>query len=189
MKHKIRCIAGVALLTLSALLLANPPVWAQQRMPDTHLQVTVQQKVKGKISPELHLQELLCFNGKCSLTTITFGSCRSSPVSGNTASPVVLERSSTIEGNLKVTKEGEILVVVETGADVGGNYVTSQRFAYEKPRDGRIIRKLIGYSGGSVKNSIVAQQVITIEYVPLRGSFQEVTLGCPLGLPGVDVSK
>ena len=105
------------------------------------------------------------------------------------ASPVVVERSSTIEGNLKVTKERDTLVVVDTGFDIGGDYVTTQRFKYEKPRDGGIVTKLIGYSGGFVKNSNIAQQVLTIEYVPLIGTYKEITLDCPLGLPGVDVSE
>jgi hypothetical protein len=189
MKHEISSLTGVALLMLLALLLASPPVWAQQKIPDTHLRVTVQQKEQGKLNPELHLQELRCFNGECSLTSITFGSCRPSPVSNGMASPVIIERSSTIGGNLKVTKEGETLVVVETDVDIGGDYVTTQRFTYEKPRDGGVVKKLIGYSGGFVKNSIIAQQVIIIEYVPLKGAYKEITLDCPLGLPGVDVSK
>jgi hypothetical protein len=52
-----------------------------------------------------------------------------------------------------------------------------------------MVKKLIRFSGGFVKNSIIAQQVITIEYVPLKGSYKEITLDCPIGLPGVDVSK
>ena len=52
-----------------------------------------------------------------------------------------------------------------------------------------IVKKLIGYSGGFVKNSILAQQVITIEYVPLKGVYKDVKLDCPMSLPGVDISK
>ena len=189
MNHEISRSTGILLLMLLALLLGSPPAWAQQNIPDTRLQVTVQQKEKGKLAQQLHLQELRCFNGECSLTSITLNSCRRSPVSNGMASPVVVERSSTIGGNLKVTKERDTLVVVDTGFDIGGDYVTTQRFKYEKPRDGGIVTKLIGYSGGFVKNSNIAQQVLTIEYVPLIGTYKEITLDCPLGLPGVDVSE
>ena len=92
-------------------------------------------------------------------------------------------------GNLKVTKVGETLFAAETGSDIGGDYEIMQRFTYEKPRGDGVVKKLIGYSGRAVKNSVLLQQVITIEYVPLRGSYQEVMLGCPMGLPGVDVSQ
>jgi hypothetical protein len=92
-------------------------------------------------------------------------------------------------GATSKSRKRETLVVVNTGVDIGGNYTTTQRFTYEKPHDSGIVKKLIGYSGGFVKNSIIAQQVITIEYVTLKGSYKEITLGCPMGLPGVDVAK
>ena len=43
--------------------------------------------------------------------------------------------------------------------------------------------------GGVVKSSIIAQQVITVEYIPLKGAYKEIKLDCPMGLPGVDVSE
>ena len=190
MKNEISRPAGIVLLMLLALLSANPPAWAQQKIPDTRLRVTVQQREKGKLNLAFHVQELLCFNGDCSLTSITLNSCRPSPISNGMASPVVIERSSTVEGNLKVTEEGNTLVAIETSADIGGDYVTTQRFRYEKAREGEMVTKLVGYSGGFVKNSIIAQQVITVEFVPLKGAYKEILkLYCPLGLPGVDVSN
>ncbi len=85
-----------------------------------------------------------------------------------------------------MTSEGNTLVVVETGSDIGGRYVTTQRFTYERPAAREIARKLIGYSGGFVKNSALAQQVLTVEFVPFRGAYKEAKLDCPLGLPGID---
>lgn len=52
-----------------------------------------------------------------------------------------------------------------------------------------MVTRLVGYSGGFVKNSIVAQQVLTIEFVPFRGTYKEAKLDCPLGLPGIEVSE
>ena len=188
MKYKMNKLLQIVLFMPLALPLPLVPVWAQQKIPNTLLRVTVQQKEKGKLNPALHIQELRCSNGECSLTSITLNSCRPSPVSSGVASPVIIERSSTIGGNLKVTQERDTLVVIETGVDIAGDYATTQRFKYENPRFGGIVDKLIGYSGGFVKNSIIAQQVITVEFVPLKGTYKEVKLDCPLGLPGVDFS-
>lgn len=176
---------GTVLIMLAVSLVLCPRAWAQQNVPDALLQVTVQQKNNGKLNPDLHVQELRCWRGQCSLTTVTLGDCRRSPVSSGKASPLIIERESTSEGNLTVTREGNTLVVVSTGVDIGGSYVTTQRFKYYDPRDGRRVRLLTGYSGGFVKNSAVAQQVLAVEFVPFRGSFTEVKLDCPLGLPGV----
>ena len=177
------CIWTTALISL--------PAWAQQNIPNALLRITVQQKEAGKLNPELHVQELFCSSGNCSLITVTLNSCRPSPASNGKASPVTIERSSTIDGNLKVTNEGNTLVVVESGVDVGGDSITTQRFTYEKPRDGGTIKKITQYSGGFVKNSVLAKRVITIEYVPLvsPSGFKEVTLNCPLGVPVVQSSK
>ncbi|OGP28835.1 MAG: hypothetical protein A2038_04200 [Deltaproteobacteria bacterium GWA2_57_13] len=190
MKHEISDPTGIVLLMFLALLPAGPLAWAQQKIPDTRLRVTVQQREKGKLNPALHVQELLCFSGECSLTSITLNGCQPSPVSNGMASPVIIERSSTVGGNLKVTKEGDTLVAIETSVDIGGDSVTTQRFRYEKAREGGMVTKLTGYSGGFVKNSIIAKQVITVEFVPLQGAYKEILkLDCPLGLPGVDGSN
>ncbi len=194
MKHRARSkFARIALLLLGGLMLPIISAWAEQKIPDAKIRVTIQQKEAGKLNPALHVQELVCTNGGCSLTSITINDCRPSPASNGVASPIIIERSSTIGGDLKITNEGNTLVAIETNSDIGGDSVTTQRFKYEKPRDNRIITKLIGYSGGFVKNSIVAQQVLTVEYVPLtgqnRGAYKEIKLDCPMGLPGIDVSE
>ena len=176
---------GTLLVMLAALLVLCPRAWAQQNVPDALLGVTVQQKNNGTLNPALHVQELSCWRGKCSLTSVTLNDCRRSPVSSGKASPLIIERASTSEGNLTVTREGNTLVVVSAGIDIGGSYVTTQRFKYYDPRDGRMVRLLTGYSGGFVKNSTAVQQVLAVEFVPCRGSFREVGLDCPLGLPGV----
>jgi hypothetical protein len=186
MKNQIAAPRSIVLVMLAGWVALCVPVWAQQSLPDALLRVTVQQKEQDRLNPELHVQELSCWRGECSLSSITLNSCRPSPVSDGKASPLIIERSSTREGSLAVTKEGDTLVAVETGSDIGGRYVTTQRFRYENPRDGAIVRKLVGYSGGFVKNSVIAQQVVAVQFVPFQGAFKEVRLDCPLGLPGVD---
>ena len=107
------------------------------------------------------------------------------------ASPLVIERASTQDGTLKVSNDGNTLIATSTGSDIGGDYTTTERFTYEKPATtGMIARHLIGYSGGSVKNSVTLKKVLNIEFVPLTESipnigYSEVKLDCPLGLPTV----
>lgn len=185
MSRRTRHIALVPVV-LTALFAPCTSAAADRSVPDALLRITVQQKERAKLNRELHFQELQCWRGECSLTSITLNSCRPSPASNGKATPLVVERSSIREGNLEVTNEGNTLVVVETGSDLGGRYVTTQRFTYERPGAGEIVRRLKGYSGGFVKNSTVAQQVLTVEFVPFRGAYKEVSLDCPLGLPGVD---
>lgn len=176
------------LLSLFPLSFDTIPACAQQGVPDVHIRVTIRQKVEGKISQGLHIQEVLCWRRECSLTTVSLNQCSESPLTGKMSFATVVERSTTTEGNLRVTNEGNTLVTVETGSDIGGTYVTTQRFRYEKPRSGEMVERLIGYSGGSVKDSTIAQRVITIDYVPLKGAYEEFKLDCPVRLPGVDRS-
>src|SRR5438132_1855170 len=92
---------------LAALFVPCTSASAERNLPDALLRVTVQQKESGKLNRELHFQELRCWRGECSLTSITLNSCRSSPSSNGKATPLVVERSSTREGNLEVTHEGK----------------------------------------------------------------------------------
>jgi hypothetical protein len=99
---------------------------------------------------------------------------------------VVVERSSTQDGTLKVRVEHDALVTIEEGRDVGGTYVTTQRFRFEKsPFDGERATRLVGYDGGFIKDSTLLQQVLVVEYIPLIGMYEETTLDCPIGFPGV----
>jgi hypothetical protein len=190
MKHTPACCISAGFLGMTGFLFSALEGQAQQQIPDVRLRITVQQREDGKLNPAFHIQELRCFSGNCSLTTITINDCRPSPVSAGQASPAIIERTSTQEGNLKVTNEGNTLVTVATGSDIGGSYTTTERFIYETPRLGGIALRLVGYSGGAVKNSLALKKVITIEYVPLKeasrgAGHSEVTLNCPLGLPAV----
>ena len=175
-----------ALLATIALWLTGQASYATSDIPDVRLRVTVQQNEQGKINPAFHLQDLECIQGECTLISITLNSCRYFPITRAPASPVVIERTSTTTGALRVTRDGNTLVLIERGSDIGGEYVTTQRFQYEQPVSGAPIRRLIGYSGGLVKNSSIARQVIAIQYVPLRSIYEEVQLDCPTALPGLD---
>jgi hypothetical protein len=85
-----------------------------------------------------------------------------------------------------VRNVGNTLIVQETGSDIGGDYVNNFRFDYEVPRKGEMARRLLGFSGGFVKNSAILAKVLTIEYVPLPKRDQVVALDCGALLPGLD---
>jgi hypothetical protein len=178
-------LALVAGFTMAAATVQQTTVlMAQQRIPDVVLEVTVQQREDGKLDRGLHVLKLVCFDSRCSLTTVSLNQCHQSG-EGKPAFAPVVERSSTSEGNLSVTREGRTLVVRESGADLGGDYVNNFRFEYALPASGLAATKLVSFSGGFVKNSVLLKKVITIEYVPLPRPFQVVALDCGVLLPGL----
>ena len=158
---------------------------AQSPLPNASLSVTVQQKEEGRVAPGLHVLELSCWNGTCSLSTVSLNQCGPSG-SGKPAFYPKVQYSTTLGNSLRVHNEGNTLVVQETGADIGGDYVNNLRFTYTPPRDGGIASRLIGFSGGFVKNSVILQRTLTIQYVPLPNAHQVVTLDCGVLLPGLD---
>jgi hypothetical protein len=175
---------------LSYLLFVLPfttPVTAQSAdsIPNASLRVTVQQKEDGKISKGFHILELSCQEGYCSLSTVSLNQCRGTGTSTKAFYPKV-EYSATWTGNLTVKNEGNSLIVQESGSDMLGDYVNNLRFDYESPEKDKIVNRLIGFSGGYVKNSALLRKVLTTEYVPLSKANQVVKLDCDVLLPGVD---
>jgi hypothetical protein len=173
------------LFSFGIVLVTSCSLYAQERkIPDAHLEVTIQQKEDGKLARGFHLLELSCWDGQCSLQVLTLNQCIQ--LSDETAFYPKVQHWSTQDRNLTVHNEGNTLVVEVRGSDVGGDYVTSYRFEYDPPAKGTPATRLVGFSGAFVKNSIVLKKVITVEYVPLPKASQIVTLDCGVMLPGVD---
>jgi hypothetical protein len=145
------------------------------------LRVTVQQKEDNKLNAGLHVITLTCQNGVCELDSISLNQCGKSPVTGNSSFPVVAERSSTTDGNLLVTNLGDVLLVEERVSDVGGASTHTSRFGYRQNPT-----RLTSFSGGFVKHSVLLKRIITVEYVPLSGGYNERALDCVVRLPGVE---
>jgi hypothetical protein len=158
---------------------------AQLPLPNASLSVTVQQKDEGKVDPGLHVLELICWKGACSLSTVSLNRCGKSG-SGKSAFYPKVQYSATSAKSLRVHREGNTLVVQEIGADAGGDYVNNLRFTYEQPREEGMATRLIGFSGGFVKNSLILQRTLTIQYIPLPQAHQVVSLDCGVLLPGLD---
>ena len=147
--------------------------------------MTVQQKEDGKLNAGLHVLELFCWDRACSLSSVSLNQCRESG-SGKRAFYPKVQYSSTRDGSLKVWNEGNTLVVQETGSDIGGEYTNNFRFDYEQPRESGIASRLVGFSGGYVKNSVILRKTLTVQYVPLPNMNQVVNLDCGVLLPGLD---
>lgn len=172
------------------LLLVLPfimPITAQsaEDIPNAILRVTVQQKEDGKISKGFHVLELSCWEGQCSLSSVSLNQCMDSG-SGKQAFYPKVQYSSTLTGYLQVRNERNSLIVHESGSDSLGDYVNNLRFDYESPGKDKIVTRLIGFSGGYAKNSNLLKKVITTEYVPLPKAYQVMKLDCDVLLPGVD---
>lgn len=153
-------------------------------IPNTYLRVTVQQKEDEKIDKGFHILELSCWDGNCSLSSVSLNQCGESG-SGKKSFYPKTQHSATWMGNLKVRKEGSSLIVQESG-DQLGDYVVNLRFDYEPVGKDKIINRLIGFSGGFIKNSAITKEVLAIEYVPLTKAYQAMKLDCDVLLPGID---
>ncbi len=171
---------------LLAILILPPSIASSaDNIPNADLLVTVQQKEEGKIIKGFHILELSCWDGNCSLSSVSLNQCMESG-SGEKAFYPKVQYSTTRMGNLKVRNQGNSLVVQETGTDIGGDYVVNLRFDYKASGKDKIVNHLIGFSGGYVKNSILLKKVLTTDYVPLPKVSQVMKLDCGVLLPGID---
>ena len=106
--------------------------------------------------------------------------------SGEKAFYPKVQHSTTWMGNLKVRNKGNSLVVEETGSDIAGDYVVNLRFDYKPVEKDKIVYRLIGFSGGYVKNSVLLKKTLITDYVPLPKANQVMKLDCGVLLPGID---
>ncbi len=172
-------------LLLVMLLITPVTASSSDSLPNANLRVTVQQKEDGKINKGFHVLELSCWDGNCSLLSVSLNQCGESG-SGKQAFYPKAQYSSTSIGNLKARNEGNSIVVQETGSDIFGDYVNNLRFDYRPAGQDKIVTRLTGFSGGYVKNSAILKKVLTTDYVPLPKANQVMKLDCGVLLPGID---
>ncbi len=171
---------------LLAILILTPAIASSaDNIPNANLCVTVQQREEGKINKGFHILDLSCWDGNCSLSSVSLNQCMESGSGEKVFYPKV-QYSTTWMGNLKVSHEGNSLVVQETGSDIGGDYVVNLRFDYKPVGKDKIVNRLIGFSGGYVKNSVILKKVLTTDYVPLPKANQVMKLDCGVLLPGIE---
>ena len=153
-------------------------------IPNVKLLVTVQQKEEGKISKGLHVLELTCWKGNCFLTSVSLNQCMESYLGPKAFYPEV-KYSSTFIGDLTVRNENSSLIVQETVLDEVHNF----RFDYSlEGKDILWIRRLVGFSGGYVKNDQLLKKISTVEYIPLPKA-QVIKLDCGVLFPGINKKK
>lgn len=182
-------IAALHFYLLLAILILTPSLTSSaDNIPNANLRVTVQQKEEGIITKGFHVLELSCLDDQCSLSSVSLNQCMDSG-SGKKAFYPKVQYSATWMGNLKVRNERKSLVAQETGSDMFGDYVNNLRFDYETPGKGEIVNRLVGFSGGYVKNSTLLKKVLTTEYVPLPKANQVMKLDCDVLLPGIEKRK
>lgn len=178
--------AAINLYILLAILILTPAIASSaDNIPNTNLRLTVQQKEEGNINKGFHILELSCWDGNCSLSAVSLNQCMKSG-SGEKAFYPRVQYSTTWMGNLKVSNEGSTLVVQETGSDIAGDYVVNLRFDYEPVGKDKIVNRLVGFSGGYVKNSVLLKKVLTTDYVPVPKARQVMKLDCGVLLLGID---
>ena len=111
-----------------------------------------------------------CFKGRCSLTMLTLNQCV-----GDTFAPKI-ERASTDEGNLKVTKAGNSLRLEHPLDNAVGQGNLKLLFTYvpESPTATRVV----GFSGGYLLDSKLRDEVRSTEYVPFPTAYNFFKLRC-----------
>jgi len=178
----------LALLMLSWMALSDVADAATLSVPNASLEVTVRQKQDGKLDRGLHLFHLLCWDGECALTALSLNQCGPAG-SGKPAFFPKVQRTSTAEGSLTVRNVGSVLEVQQKMTDIGGESTTTLRFTYSMSGSPPVATRVVAFSGGYIKNSTILKRVITSEYIPLVGAFNEIALDCAALLPGVDAQR
>jgi hypothetical protein len=153
-------------------------------VPDLSLKVTVRQKHGSEVGKALHLLELSCGAGECALTTITLNQCATFASDTPSFYPKV-ERSSTRDGNLKVTNLGEVLLAEEMVSAPTGPARVMLRFGHLRKDKKTALLVPTSFSGGYLLNSSLSDKIYSVDYVPLEGQITVVQLDCPAALPGV----
>jgi hypothetical protein len=173
-------MATIGWLILPALAAASPQDGqsANLGIPNGNLRVAARQFEDGEPGTGVHLFEVSCWDGRCTLTTVSLNQC----IAG--AFYPKVEQSSTQDGSLRVTNLGDVLVLEVRNVDLGGDSITNLRLGYAVERS-TMLPLVTSFSGGFVKNSEIAKRVLTVQYIPVKGPNEVITLDCPVELPGV----
>jgi len=93
-----------ALYLLSVILLITPiTASSSDSIPNAALRVTVQQKEDGKINKGFHVLELSCFDGNCSLTSVSLNQCGESGSGKHAFYPKVQYSTTFLDTKYRIT--------------------------------------------------------------------------------------
>lgn len=176
---------------LACLFIASNNFAAMEQVPNGQLEVAYRQLTDGKLSESIHNIVLSCYDGRCSMTTLTLNQCFDFS-EGKSFYPKI-ERTGTDEGNLIVhTIEKGVVEVEEKFLSSSFKY----RFAYKIKTDPSLSKstglrsnlwfgELTGFSGAVIKQSVILKKVVSWELVPLKGESVIVKPDCSINLKGV----
>jgi hypothetical protein len=169
-------------LLSTALLLLSICESAVSEPPNGSLEVTYQQLEDGKLSDSYHQITLSCYDGDCSLQTVTFNQCLDLPLASDTkssqASFIKVESANTKDGSLSVTSSNDSTLTLNhswKGANI------TYRFEFKVEPD-PFKKALFGtqrdmwfagvtdFSGAATKSSDFTKEVLSWKLVPLRSS-------------------
>jgi hypothetical protein len=162
------------------------PAIASAEAPNGSLSVAYRQSEDGKLGESVFQVTLSCWDGTCSLTSLSLNQC------GFGAFYPKVERWSTDErgfsvaeiapGRILVEQQGEAQMTYEFRYTTRDNPSLAQRLQLKRSR---FFENLTGFSGAAVKYSPVQQKVISWNFVPLRGRNPRVRANCEILLDGV----
>ncbi len=164
--------------------------------PNGELAITYQQLEGDKLSESYHELTLTCYDGDCSLRTVTFNQCLDR-ADIHSDKP---ERVAFIKVEASSTKSGDLTIESSTDSSLAlYQKLNGARFTYRfefTTISNSIGTKIMGlrrdlwfaelsdFSGAATKSSDIAKQVIAWNLVPVRspggGHFASVQATCPI---------
>jgi len=156
------------------------------KAPDVRLKIAYKQKEEGKLSAEVFRVELFCFDGQCSMETLTLNRCIEFPnlfFKKKGFFPII-QRTSTKDGNLSVIliEKGK-LKVEEKIEDFSGS--TNFRYSFTYVGNFWEGNEITDFSGTANKYSAILGKEIAWELVPLKGVNVFIKPACDMILPGI----
>ncbi len=170
-------------LILPLTVLSSP---ASSIVPNASLVIAYRQVTDGKADRVILESQLTCLDGHCELVTVTLNWC----LPGTDGSTVDVGRSSTSDGDLKVTglvRDKSAVISAEDsaqGATIKYRFECSLRGS--DPAGSRpSCQALTGFSGAAVKDSALLRKTISWELQPFKGARVPFKPDCPIYLHGI----
>ena len=171
-----------ARLLLILMAVASAASFAQENrdIPDLSLNVAARRQEDGRIGTWFHEFRLRCEAENCVLTVVTLNQC----VEGAAGAPIVVQHYRDDLGELRVSRRGPDTLVVEFDHLAGTSRL---RIGFELVPLGAYLRsKVTSFSGGYIYRSGASGRMAFVEYVPLVGRYNNVSLDCKVELPGIE---
>lgn len=191
-----------SILAITHCLVATPSL-ANDLPPNGKLTIGYRQLVDDALSKAVYYATLTCYDGECTMLTMTLNQCLPTPFGTDEAFIPKMERSSTSEGNLSVRmRDDNTLIATEKNGEA--IYTYHFTFVSREDKDLAVMLKVKQtrffaekqavqhFTGGAVKDSFAMARVISWELVPLKnpskGVWPMIEPACKITLPdgGID---